>query len=287
MPLETETEPVEALAVRPPVVDALILQRDPTDVLAEATRAANALMRVMEGKKHKVVFNDEQYIENEDWITIGHFYGVTAQLESDHYVQFGETEGWEATAILISRDGRTLGRSTAMCLNDEKTWRGKPLFQLRSMAQTRASSKVHASVLRFVPVLAGFKATSAEELDDVVTRVPTVPPAAAADIGPRTGKPASSARPPAGFYVIDQFEHDGKWFHVYLGNPPQHYKTQIVKIGALLRDAYTRRVPVALDVAANKKPGEAGYVNRVRYVDEAAELEAREATRIESDEPPA
>jgi len=116
---------------------------------------------------------------------------------------------------------------------------------------------------------------------------PPVPPAAAADIGPRTGKPASSAWPPAGFYVIDQFEHDGKWFHVYLGSPPQHYKTQIVKIGALLRDAYTRRVPVALDVAANKKPGEAGYVNRVRYVNDGDELEAREATRIEDDNPPA
>jgi hypothetical protein len=34
------------------------------------------------------------------------------------------------------------------------------------MAQTRASSKVLASVLRFVPVLAGFKPTPADELDE-------------------------------------------------------------------------------------------------------------------------
>src|SRR5262245_61168552 len=287
MPLETETEPVEALAVRPPVVDALILQRDPTDALAEATRAANALMRVMAGKKHKVVFGDEQYIENEDWITIGHFYGVTAQLESDRYVQFGETDGWEATAILISRDGRTLGRSTAMCLNDEKTWRGKPLFQLRSMAQTRASSKVHASVLRFVPVLAGFKATPAEELDDLVTRVPTVPPAAAADIGPRTGKPASSARPPAGYRVIDQYHVDGQWHHVYLGDPPQHYKTKLPGLGVLLKRAFDQRLPVSLDITPNKVKGEPSYINKVEFVEPADDLHAREATRLETDEPPA
>jgi len=39
-----------------------------------------------------------------------------------------------------------------------------PLFQLMSMAQTRASSKVLSMVLKFVPVLAGFKPTPAEEI---------------------------------------------------------------------------------------------------------------------------
>jgi len=39
-----------------------------------------------------------------------------------------------------------------------------PLFQLMSMSQTRASSKVLSMVLKFVPVLAGFKPTPAEEI---------------------------------------------------------------------------------------------------------------------------
>jgi len=39
-----------------------------------------------------------------------------------------------------------------------------PLFQLMSMAQTRASSKVLSMVLKFVPVLAGFRPTPAEEI---------------------------------------------------------------------------------------------------------------------------
>jgi len=41
-----------------------------------------------------------------------------------------------------------------------------PLFQLMSMAQTRASSKVLSMVLKFVPVLAGFKPTPAEEISN-------------------------------------------------------------------------------------------------------------------------
>lgn len=39
-----------------------------------------------------------------------------------------------------------------------------PLFQLMSMAQTRASSKVLSMLLKFVPVLAGFKPVPAEEI---------------------------------------------------------------------------------------------------------------------------
>ena len=39
-----------------------------------------------------------------------------------------------------------------------------PMHQLRSMAQTRANSKALANVLRFVPILAGYKGTPAEEM---------------------------------------------------------------------------------------------------------------------------
>ena len=63
-----------------------------------------------------------------------------------------------------------------MCLNDEPNWKKKPLFQLRSMAQTRASSRVYASVFRFVTVLADNVAgTPAEELDGLDRTPPPLP----------------------------------------------------------------------------------------------------------------
>jgi hypothetical protein len=43
-----------------------------------------------------------------------------------------------------------------------------PLFQLRSMAQTRACAKAMRNALAWVVVLAGFKPTPAEELDSVI-----------------------------------------------------------------------------------------------------------------------
>jgi hypothetical protein len=198
-------------------VDLVTIRREPAEVLADARKAAAALMTVISQKKHRVVFNDEQYIENEDWQFIARFYGLTAKLEADRFVQYGEAQGFEATVSIIDVNGVERSRATSMCLNDEDKWSARtkyawcyvlkdgrrvqedpgdpdllswednpnkpgrkrpvkervevgeekvPLFQLRSMAQTRASSKAFANVLRFVPLLAGLKGTPAEELPD-------------------------------------------------------------------------------------------------------------------------
>ena len=47
-----------------------------------------------------------------------------------------------------------------------------PLFQLRSMAQTRACAKALRNVLAWVVVLAGYRPTPAEELDGKTTEEP-------------------------------------------------------------------------------------------------------------------
>jgi hypothetical protein len=44
-----------------------------------------------------------------------------------------------------------------------------PLYQLASMAQTRANAKVMRNVLSWVAVLAGYKPTPAEEMQDATT----------------------------------------------------------------------------------------------------------------------
>ncbi len=184
----------------------LSISREPTQVLEEAKKAALAIKNVIDQKKNKVVFNGETYMENEDWITLARFYGVTARVLSTNYVEFGPVRGFEAVAeaYLVST-GQVIGKAEAMCLNDEENWglrpkyewvdeldaEGKkiwlknsatgkmytkgskkqvgsvqvPLFQLRSMAQTRATSKVLSLLFKWVVVLSGIKPTPAEEID--------------------------------------------------------------------------------------------------------------------------
>lgn len=123
---------------------------------------------------------------------------------SVNYVTYGDAYGFEATCECVDREDRVLSRATSMCLSDEDNWgkvpvyedeldengkklfikidnpkpggpkgyykkkmvgeKPKPLFQLRSMAQTRAEAKCLKSVFGYVVVLAGYKATVAEEM---------------------------------------------------------------------------------------------------------------------------
>lgn len=164
----TVEPPIEALAIVPPP-EALTVSRPPDVVLEEARKAAAALADVLSKKRKPVLFNGEQYLEFEDWQTLGRFYGVTAKVRATKHVAFGEEEwavrGFEATAdaVLVST-GQVISSAEAMCLSDEPNWFRKPMFQLRSMAQTRACAKALRNVLAWVVVLAGYKPTPAEEM---------------------------------------------------------------------------------------------------------------------------
>ena len=188
--------------------------KDPERVLIEAKRAAEALVRVVSSKPTKVIINNEQYLEFEDWQTLGRFYGLTVRVDSTDPVNFDGIKGWQARASVINRNGEVVSSADAMCLSDEEKWStrakyeylyvlkdgtkigedpppdkiqwiknpkkpGKmmpkkervntkdepvPFFQLRSMAQTRASAKAFRNVLAWVVVLAGYRPTPAEEM---------------------------------------------------------------------------------------------------------------------------
>lgn len=168
-----EEESTAIVPVSPPL-DALAIQRAPDVVLAEATRAAKALARIIESKPKKVQFNGKTYLQFEDWQTLGRFYGVTAVSRSTKFAEYGSDEfsirGFEAQAdALLVSTGQIISSAEAMCLDDESNWSGKPLFQLKSMAQTRACAKALRNVLAWVVVLAGYAPTPAEEMDGVAT----------------------------------------------------------------------------------------------------------------------
>ena len=149
------------------------LLRKPSEVLAQAKEAATALKGVISAKQKPVIINGEQYLEFEDWQTVGRFYGVTAKVTSTSVIDIGGVQGFEARAVVIrNADGMELSAADAMCLNDETNWKSRPLFMLRSMAQTRACAKALRNVLAWVVVLAGYRPTPAEEMQGVEGKKP-------------------------------------------------------------------------------------------------------------------
>lgn len=175
----------------------IAMSRPPALVLAEAKKAADALQEIIRGKKNPVKFNGEQYIEFEDWQVLGKFYGITVKVASTTPVEFGEVRGYEARAVALdTRTGIEISAADAMCLNDEDKWSSRtkyqwndekkikekvgdvavPMFQLRSMAQTRACAKAFRNVLAWVVVLAGYKPTPAEEMTGAESSAPAPAP---------------------------------------------------------------------------------------------------------------
>jgi hypothetical protein len=161
----------------------------PDIVLENARTAAKALADVLSNKSKKVIMNGEQYLEFEDWQTVGQFYGFTVRTGDAVLVEIDGVKGAKARADLIDlKTGMYLGGAEAYCMRDEDHWHTRPKyewqgeepnrkrvkvgdevvpwFQLASMAQTRAGSKALRNRLAWVVVLAGYKATPAEEMTE-------------------------------------------------------------------------------------------------------------------------
>jgi hypothetical protein len=162
------------------------MENAPEIVLAEAQKAAAALKKVIQGKPKPVMINGETYLEFEDWQTVGRFYGYTAGLDRPaEFVEIGGARGFKATAVALDSKGVVRSRAEAYCMDDEDRWGKAPTYQLASMAQTRANAKALRNVLSWVTVLAGYKATPAEEMDGV--RVALRSPATGVPACPKCG----------------------------------------------------------------------------------------------------
>lgn len=172
----------------------------PDRVIAEASRAAAALKDVIAQTNGAVRIGPSEHLKVEAWSTLAKFYGLVPRVTRTQYMDFGDgIRGYEAFAELVhAASGQVISSAEAMCLTDEPQWRERPvyewrnnarvqvgvepvpLFQLRSMAQTRAVSKVCATALRWVVVLAGYSGTPAEEMVGVapvaLDPAPTIEP---------------------------------------------------------------------------------------------------------------
>lgn len=139
---------------------------NPSQEIKAGTKAATALMQVVDQNKWAVNIQGKKYLVFEAWQTLGRFYGLTVKTGKSKFVEYGTSKGFEAEAEILNKAGDVVGGAEAVCLDDEPNWKGKPLYSLKSMAQTRAGAKALRQVLSWVAVLAGFQPTPKEEVPD-------------------------------------------------------------------------------------------------------------------------
>lgn len=174
----TELEPI-----REQHPSTLFRTDDPVEVVAQATRIADALHTVLKSKGMLQRIGDKDHVKVEGWQTLGAMLGVVpvvtwAKPIAGSERPYERTEGygdkaktvrgnghnWEARVEARTLDGRVIGAAEAMCTRDEQRWQNADDYAVRSMAQTRATSKALSGPLRFIVTLAGYSGTPAEEV---------------------------------------------------------------------------------------------------------------------------
>lgn len=137
---------------------------DPVEVVEQATRVADALKAVLQRQGMIARISGKEHVQVEGWQTLGSMLGVVPVVVWTRRVT--DPNGWEAKVEARTLDGRVVGAGEAQCDRAEKRWKDADEYAIRSMAQTRATSKALAAPLRFIVKLAGFSGTPAEEMPE-------------------------------------------------------------------------------------------------------------------------
>ena len=138
-----------------------IFTGEPDEIVGRAVKVADALKKVIEAKGLVKKIQGREFVEVAGWQTLATMVGVTAFCEWTKPVD----GGWEARTI-VRRNGQDIGAAEAQCTRSESSWKNRDDYAIRSMAQTRSTSKALRSVLGFLVVLAGYADTPASEVPD-------------------------------------------------------------------------------------------------------------------------
>jgi uncharacterized protein (DUF3820 family) len=116
--------------------------------------------------KQTITIQGRRYIKVEGWGMLANAAGFIPGVSEVR----PEGDGFVATAELRKADtGAVLAKAEGFCGRDEPRWKNAPTYAVRSMAQTRALSKVVRSALASVVPLMGvsdLSATPAEEVPE-------------------------------------------------------------------------------------------------------------------------
>lgn len=159
--------PDELTVIPQEIVQIGTLCMAPDKMIARATAISTALAAVIEDRKLYEIIKGKRHVRVEGWNTLGAMVGISPkERDVKKTIDDNGILEYEAYVDLIRNDdGKEIGGASAICRTDERNWRGKPAYAVRSMAVTRATSKAFRLKLSWIMQLAGFATTPAEEMN--------------------------------------------------------------------------------------------------------------------------
>jgi hypothetical protein len=136
--------------------------QDPAQQLAEARARAKILVEVVTEQGLALdLGGSKPHVNVEGWQFLASQFGLIPDIEWTKPLN----NGWEARCALRRlSDNVAISHAEAECRTSESNWANSDSYAVRSMAETRAVSKVCRVALSSVMVMAGFAATPSEEM---------------------------------------------------------------------------------------------------------------------------
>lgn len=148
--------------------------RSPQEAIAFAVECADRLKAVLDQQALTERIAGNEHVKAEGWTLLAAMTGHTPRIAWTRKVDPSIGDGWEACAELIDGFGRVVTSAEAMALREEGAeredgksgarWAKAGEYAIRSMAQTRATSRAIRLKLGYIVSLAGYSATAAEEM---------------------------------------------------------------------------------------------------------------------------
>ena len=141
----------------------------PEEVVASAKQIANVLSQIIQEKALYTTIQGKQYVHVTGWSTLGSMVGVVPR-ELVEFSRLHEDGTWESAVELVRvSDGAVIGRASHLCGGpDDRDWTKRPSAVRKSMSVTRATGKAFRLSFAWIMALAGYEATPAEEMMQVV-----------------------------------------------------------------------------------------------------------------------
>lgn len=167
--IDAETGEVTDSAVVPVPPDALTEFGNGILGMERAKAVAAQLDDIIQELGLSVRIGQGQHLRVEAWCACASMVGVSPRtVWTKRMPETGPLEGYTARVEVVQlSNGQVIGAAEAGCFMDERMGGGprwKDQHAVLSMAQTRATSKSIGQVLRWIPVLAGYSGTPAEEM---------------------------------------------------------------------------------------------------------------------------
>lgn len=150
----------------PPSTSLALFAGDPTEPLKAAESLIKYMAEKCEGPAFISNIQGRKYPRVEWWTTVGAAAGLFPREVSSKRIDLGDDSIAYEAVVEIWRGDQMVGRASAICSTNERTWGNRDEYAVKSMAATRATGKAYRIGLSFLAVLAGLQPTPAEEVPE-------------------------------------------------------------------------------------------------------------------------